>query len=164
MVILFLCVGLYSIVFGLTPYLGEKSWWWQKSTPVAPTRIVFGSFPAALVFFIMAYIFYDTSLSKKQLDILTLYIGIPLILLSVLLAMWQPRFMKPKWLRWLEANHGDIIHLLKEEAFAAEKREQNSWENRVKTPEGLAEWVTEVRHKYKFDHPDQRFIGDPHAK
>jgi hypothetical protein len=143
--------------------LGEKSWWWQKSTPVVPTGIVFGSFPAALVFFIMAYIFYDYSLSQEQLNILTLYIGSPLILLSVFLAMWRPRFMKPKWLRWLEENHGDIIHLLKEDAFEAEKRQRNSWTNRVKTQEGLEEWVIEVRHKYRLDHPDQRFIDNPHA-
>ena len=111
MFILFLCVGLYFFVLGFSPYLGEKSWWYQKSTPVVPTGIVFGSFPAALVFFIMAYIFYNYSLSEKQLEILTLYIGIPLILLSVFLASWQPRFMKPKWLRWLEENHADIIPL-----------------------------------------------------
>jgi len=161
--ILFLCVGVCFIILGLSPYLGEKSWWYQKSTPIVPTGIVFGSFPAALVFFMMAYIFYDYGLSEKQLDILTLYIGIPLILLSVFLASWQPRFMKPKWLRWLEDNHEGILPLLQEEAFKSEKERRNSWSHRVKTQEGLEEWVEEVRHKYKLDHPDQRFIGNPHA-
>ncbi len=53
--------------------------------------------------------------------------------------------MKPKWLKWLEQEHGDILRLLKEEA---NKMPYPEWDNQVETQEGLENWVAEVRKKH----------------
>lgn len=87
----------------------------------------------------------QASLSTETKDILAFYVGIPLILFSVILTMWQPRWLKPKWLRWLETYDRSILPLLREEA---RKDGWPSWNERVKTQEGLEEWVAEVRRKH----------------
>lgn len=147
MIILFIFIGVGFIALGLGTYLGlDKFWWWSESTPVVPTGIVFGAFPAALVFFLLAYVMHNqASLSTETKDILAFYVGIPLILFSVILTMWQPRWLKPKWLRWLETYDRSILPLLREEA---RKDGWPSWNERVKTQEGLEEWVAEVRRKH----------------
>jgi hypothetical protein len=162
MTILFIFIGVCLIGLGTSTYLGkDKFWWWSESTPVVPMGVVFAAFPAGLAFFVMAYIFYNQgSLSTESKDHLVFFFGIPLILFAVILSMWQPSWLKPKWLRWLETHHRPILGLLREEA---RKEEWKKWKQRVQTQEGLEAWVEEVRHKYKLDHPDQRFIGGPHA-
>jgi len=164
MIILFVLIGFGFVILGLSIYLGpDKFWWWSKSNPVVPTGIVFGAFPAGLMFFLMAYIFYCQSqggISAEIRDKLLYYVVTPLMFLALLFSMWQPRWLKPKWLRWLETHHRPIIGLLREEARKAEWRK---WHQHVQTQKGLEEWVAEVRQKNKLDEADQRFIGDPHA-
>jgi hypothetical protein len=73
------------------------------------------------------------------------YVIIPLWILTLVLAIWQPRWLKPKWLRWLEREHGDIIEVLWKEV----REEGHSWGRRVRTQEELEAWVAEVRRKHK---------------
>jgi hypothetical protein len=158
MTFLFLFIGIGFAILGLRTYLGvDKFWWWSQSTPVVPTGIVFGAFPASFLFLLMAYIFRPSVPVEMRMAIAD-YIGVPLIFLTLIFSMWQPRWLKPKWLRWLETHHRPILGQLREEARKEKWRE---WQRRVQTQKGLEEWVEEVRHRYKFDHPDQRFIGDP---
>ncbi len=81
--------------------------------------------------------------------------------IGVLLGMLQPKILMPEWYRWLKTNHKDIMPWLREDV---ERMGYDVWRQQTETQEELEAWVEEVRHKYKFDHPDQRFIGDPHAK
>ena len=80
---------------------------------------------------------------EVRLDFGTFFIG-PLWILTLILAIWQPRWLKPKWLRWLEEEHGDIIEILWEEV----RKEGHGWERRVRTQEDLEQWVAEVRRKH----------------
>lgn len=159
--IVFVFLGIVFITLGLSPYLGSnKFWWWSKSTPIVPKTVVFGSIPIAFVLFLMAYTFRPTIPMGTRLIVMN-YLGIPMVLVAIILTIWQPRWLKPKWLRWLETHHAPILSLLREEA---RKERWSDWNQRVSTQEGLEEWIEEVRHRYKLAHPDQRFIGDPHAK
>ncbi len=63
--------------------------------------------------------------------------------LGVILFFWQPRWLKPDWVYWLEKNHADILDLL-----IKESRETSSWEQRVSTQAGLEQWVAEARQKH----------------
>ena len=122
-----------------------KSWWLNKSTSVTPTGTAYGLFPASIVFFVMAYIsFYQPPPNLR--DNLLYFVVIPAILLSIILAMIQPRWLKPLWLRWLEDNHKDSIETLWQEARTQGRWK---WEKRVKTWEGLEAWVAEARQKRK---------------
>ncbi len=67
----------------------------------------------------------------------------PLGIIAVLVVVFQPKWLKPKWVRWLEDNHGDILEMLIEEG-----RRTPNWSKRVNTQEGLEAWVTEVRRKH----------------
>ncbi len=146
MTLLFLIIGIGFFLLGLRMILSnDKFWWWSKSTAAVPTNVVFAAFPATFLFFLMAYIFYyQFSLSTKVKDDLSFFVGIPLIIIAVVLSIWQPRWLKPKWLRWLEANHGSILPLLQEEA---RQEEWSTWQKKVETQEGLEAWVAEVREK-----------------
>ena len=78
---------------------------------------------------------------------IVLYIFGPLLIVTYILAMWQPWWLKPKWLRWLEKEHGRIIQVLWEEV----RKEGHSWERRVRTQEQLEQWVAEVKRKRGLD-------------
>ncbi len=75
---------------------------------------------------------------------LVMYVSIPLLIITYILAMWQPCWLKPAWLRWLEKEHGDIIELLWEDV----RKDKWGWERRVRTQVDLQAWVAEVRRKY----------------
>ena len=62
--------------------------------------------------------------------------------LSVLVVVFQPKWLKPTWVRWLEENHMDILNVLIEDA-----RKTPDWAKRVNTQEGLETWVEEVKRK-----------------
>ncbi len=70
----------------------------------------------------------------------------PLAIVAVLVVIFQPRWLKPGWVRWLEENHGDILELLIEEARKTPK--WADWAERVSTQAGLEAWVAEVRRKH----------------
>lgn len=69
----------------------------------------------------------------------------PVGFLSVLIVVFQPKWFKPAWVRWLEENHGDILEILIEEA--RKTPDWRDWGKRVSTQEGLEEWVEEVKRK-----------------
>ena len=140
MAILFSFIGIGCLIFGLSTTFGkDKFWWWSESTPVVPTAVVFGSFPFAFAFFVLAFLF-QTSLPVEIRQSIGLYILMPLILIGIALGILQP-----KWLRWLETHHQSILSILLQDA---RKEEWNDWQKRVGTQEGLEEWVAEVRRKH----------------
>ena len=96
MTLLFLFVGIFFVYLGLSTYFGrDKLWWLMKSTPVVPTGIVYGAFPAAMLFLVMAIIFRKPFPLETRLLVLD-YVLTPLLLLSILFSMWQPRWLKTK--------------------------------------------------------------------
>lgn len=77
------------------------------------------------------------------------YTVFPLMIMSLLVVVFQPKWFKPRWVRWLEENHGDILDLLIHEARKTPNWRE--WSRRISTQEGLESWVEEVRHKYKLE-------------
>ena len=80
---------------------------------------------------------------EMRLSLINYFLA-PLLMLTIVFAMWQPWWLKPKWLRWLEKEHGDIIEILWEEV----RQEGHTWERRVRTQADLEDWVAEVRRKH----------------
>lgn len=70
--------------------------------------------------------------------------------LGVLLGMLQPKFMMPKWYRWLKENHADVLPLLREDVREVG---YDIWRKRTDTQEGLEAWVEEVRQKHGVEKP-----------
>jgi hypothetical protein len=64
---------------------------------------------------------------------------------TVTLAIWQPWWLKPTWLRWLENNYGHMLEEMFAEARAMGRR---NWAEQVKTQEGLERWANSVAQKH----------------
>jgi hypothetical protein len=88
----------------------------------------------------------DTTLS-----ILT-YIAGPFFVLGFGLTAWQPRWLMPAWLRWIQEYNYDIRSLLGKEACQAP-----NWTQRIRSQADLESWVAEVRQKYYRTQPTDSY-------
>jgi len=162
LIVVFGCIviGIIGVILSIATRTGRyKRWWLRKSSPIAPVSIVYVSELVSILLFFTA-ILVGFQISPATRGMIFLYFGCPSLILMVVLSIWQPRWLTPKWLRWLEAHYENLIPLLREDAI---RMGAWKWERQVSTQEGLEEWVAEVRQKHKLDEVDQRFIGDPHA-
>jgi hypothetical protein len=151
--LVFAGMGLLFIGVGIGIRAGKKKGWWLMwDTPITPIAAAHIMIPGgiALLFWSLAALFPDLDERVRLFEC-----GMLLFMIAVILAIWRPRWLVPKWLLWLEDNHGEIYAQLREEAQKLGARE---WEKRVSTQEGLEEWAMEVRRKYGWDHPD---AGNP---
>jgi hypothetical protein len=139
-------LGTCLIVFGMLIRVGRsKAWFLQRNYPViAPKAIAFALIPMGVSFLVAATAFAlpETEMRGKAF----VYGSMPIFLVALVLAMWQPRWLLPQWYRWLLHEHGDIIRLLEEEARGLGSREE--WERRASTQESLEVWVAEVRRRH----------------
>jgi hypothetical protein len=129
-----------------------KSWWLMWDTPITPIAVFPTMLPGGVALFMWSLALLFPELDGK---IRLFECGMLLFILTIILTFWRPRWLVPRWLLWLEDNHGEIYAQLREEAQKLGARE---WEKRVSTQEGLEEWAMEVRRKYGWDHPD---AGNP---
>ncbi len=138
-------IGVSLFLVGILARLGiYRSLFAMKSNPaVAPTVLTYILIPGSLVPFFFALLPF-LPISKQGRGDLVIYVLIPLLLANYILAIWQPWWLKPKWLRWLEKEHGDILHLL----WADVRNDRWGWERRIKTQADLEAWVREVRQKH----------------
>ena len=76
------------------------------------------------------------------LSILT-YVAGPFLLIGFALAIWQPHWLTPAWLRWIKDYNYDIRSVLGKEA-----RQASDWTQRIRSQADLEAWVAEVRQKH----------------
>jgi hypothetical protein len=146
-------IGVLALILGFSIRLGKyKTWWLIWDTPITPLAAAYLGIPLGIGMLVLALavLFPDLEDRRRVFDYATI-----LLITSFILAFWRPRWLVPRWLLWLEDNHGEIYAQLREEAQKLGARE---WEKRVSTQEGLEEWAMEVRRKYGWDHPD---AGNP---
>lgn len=147
---IFLSLGLLSLVRGIWMLRGgHKAAYFAKHLYAAG---VYAQIPAGIG---MIWLALASLLPREALNTALYlgYIGIGFGILAVLASILQPSFLKPAWLKWLERKHGRVMPILVNEA-----REMGlgSWQERVKTREGLEEWVTEVRRKHGIERKEHR--------
>jgi hypothetical protein len=82
-------------------------------------------------------------LTTDTISCILTYITGPFCLLGLGLATWQPRWLTPAWLRWIEDYNYDIRSLLAKEA-----RQEADWTQRIRSQADLETWVAEVRQKH----------------
>jgi hypothetical protein len=108
--------------------------------------MIYAAFPLGLAFLVLgiggicpiASIIHSAGLSAFFL----------LSLVGILFMIWPPSWIKPRWLRWLEREYGYGLDILIEEARAVGRWQ---WEARVRTREGLENWVQGVLEKRERD-------------
>ncbi len=133
--------GLF-LVAGILSRTGYLRWVYaMKGHPIlTPNRFAYVLIPIGIMTLFLGLLPF---LPQVRGD-LAFYIFFALLITIYVLAIWLPWWLKPAWLRWLEKDHGDILHLLWEDV----RKDRWGWERRVRTQAGLEAWVAEVRRKH----------------
>jgi hypothetical protein len=136
--------GLFLLSMGTMALRGHfKGLYLIQGIPlVAPTSVIYTFFPGGFGALMLAIVVVipNTDIAKVMI-----FLGGGLVMLSALVLMlWQPRWLKPQWLCWLEDNYPLFLHTLLEEARRAGK----DWERQIKTQEDLEKWAERIVAKY----------------
>jgi hypothetical protein len=134
--------GLLLFGVGLLARLGylKRMFIQKKVTGIFSRNTPYALMPAGL--FLLS--FYPISLWKGERpteDLDALIILVVLFVSPLVFLIWQPRWLKPAWLQWLEENHGSRL----EKIFAAARKiGPREWEAQVKTQDDLQRWVNRI--------------------
>jgi hypothetical protein len=143
----FLAIGLY-VRFG-----NFKTLYLTKGIPVLMPQALQNIFiPLGITLLIMALGLSDLvpTVELRQ-KFLVWGVG-PIFLVSLILAVWNPRWLRPSWLNYLEDEYGTVMWKLLDEA----RKDVPAWSHRVRTQAGLEEWAEETRQKLGYPpHPGQ---------
>jgi hypothetical protein len=139
--LLFFCLSLAFLVHGIYRLKGPVSVWYLAHGlyAVYAGGLNYFSIPFGIVMALWAL-----ALSPFVPDGWKLWlfnIGTVGGFLGVILA----RFLKPRWLRWLEREHGKIVPLLRNEI---QEMGYHEWDQRINTQRDLEQWVEEARRKH----------------
>jgi hypothetical protein len=133
--------GFLVLSGGIAHLTGRFKRWFTGPRIYPPQAILYGSIPLGVASIVLsAAVGLSQRLGPRATETMVLWGALPLTLLGFVLAIWRPRWTKPKWILWLEENYGDRIHIL----WGAARRDPNAWARRVATQEGLEEWAREV--------------------
>lgn len=129
-------LGLGFIGAGLVARFGTwKKWFWK--TRKAP----YGYIPLGLLFILFTY----SDLAEEQLgDRYFLYL-VAFALLGICVVWFSQRpmeFLKPRWVRWLEAYPPRILTLMEQQVDRGEE-----WESHVASEEAIAAWAKSLKGK-----------------
>ena len=141
-VLFLLTLGSFIIATGVWIRIGRlRSWFIAPNYPVLmPKGVHYAYIPIGLAFIAMGISLLVPTPTQSRC--VWQYVIFPLFGITLLLIIVQPKFIKPKWINWLERNHKDILDILIEEG-----RKTSDWAKRVNTQEGLETWVEEVKRK-----------------
>jgi len=139
-------VGVFLLYMGTMALRGHfKGLYLIKGIPLAaPASVIYTFFPGGIGALMLAVV---VVIPNMQIGRIIIFVGGSLVMLSALVLMlWKPRWLKPRWLRWLEDNYPSLINTLLEEARQAGR----AWETGIKTQEDLEEWAKRTAAKYGY--------------
>jgi hypothetical protein len=149
-------VGAPFLLFGLAIRLGRTKRYFLVRGPApffGPANYHFVLLGGAL-FLILALIGLPGDVQTRQ-DLLG-YLFIPSFILAFIIGLWQPWWLKPKWIRQLKENHPDIYPFLREaaqEEVSNDRKKADEWAAKMDTVESQNEWVAEVRKRLGMPDP-----------
>jgi hypothetical protein len=134
-------LGLVVLIVGILIRKGQwRAYYWF--IPFSYYRnVAYGSIPLGIAISIIGIgpLFYDTPWIVF-LRILVIGLG----LLGIFMWIFQPKFAKPDWINWLEANHYDVLPELRQEVLRIGIKD---WNRKIKNRTDLEAWIKEVRRK-----------------
>lgn len=130
--------GVFFIAAGIAAMLGRwKSWYWRSQ------RMLFGYLPAGALFLLVSF---EKELSQGAAMNIWILRGGYILLLA--LSAWgfirPPAWLKPAWIRTIEAQPHSIYA-----AMLREVKANGPWREHVKTPEALEKWITLLQRQVK---------------
>lgn len=144
-------VGFFLLGFGIYVRLGgAKVWYLIPGIPVLMPQIVQNMLiPLGTTLFVLAigaYFAPDIEARQKLLN----YIFLPMLLITIILGIWSPRWMRPRWLVYLQDTYG----LLTQKMLKVAAENAREWTQRVQTQQGLEEWARETCLALGYDIPE----------
>jgi hypothetical protein len=126
--------GLIFIGMGGAVQLGLwKKWYWRSQGRA------YGYIPVGLLFILYSF----NSQAQQKLGanywLFNVAFG-ALAVLSVWLFFRPPNFMKPAWVRWVEAYPPDVYKAMRETA-----QNDPDWDKHMSSPEAVDEWVRTLK-------------------
>lgn len=145
---MFLIVVFVSLCFGLglaARFGAMKRAYITRGIPgVYPRNTVYALIPLGIFFLYLGVV---ALIVGEQWPENTLYFAgaVGLLGLILLSLIWQPGWLKPYWLQWLEEHYGHVLEEIFEEARQMGAYE---WEAQVRTQADLEQWADQVARKY----------------
>lgn len=140
--------GLVLFGLGLAARLGylKRMFIQERTTGPYSRNTPYALMPAGL-FLLSFYPIFLWKGDRPTEDPSSLVVLAVLFVLPLAALVWQPRWLKPAWLQWLEANYGPVLEKMFKEARQMGSRR---WEAQVKTQAGLEQWVERIARKNKW--------------
>jgi hypothetical protein len=136
--------GIFILYMGVMGLRGHfKGLYLIRGIPLAaPASVVYTFFPGGIGFLILAIaLLIPNDQIVRIIVVLTSALG---MLCALVLMLWQPRWLKPWWLLWLEDKYPLLLETLLEEARQAGR----AWETEIRTEEDLENWAEQTAAKY----------------
>ncbi len=139
--------GLALLVYGMYIRLGYTKRYYLRERKGILGPWVYHVLPLlGIVLCLLAVTGLYTDLETRQR--LLIYLVTPSFLISVVIGLTQPSWIKPKWLRNLQENHPDIFRFVRDvarEEVGDDPDKARSWAEAMGTQQGQDEWVAKVR-------------------
>ncbi len=136
----FFSISISSLLLGIYRLKGPVSVWFLALSPYGAGS-AYGTIPLGLGLLLWSFAFLPFVPTNWQLPLL-FGGGIEVFLGLFIL----PKLLKPKWLLWLEKEHGRLIPLLQNEI---QEMGYKNWDRQINTQEELEEWVLEMKRKMR---------------
>jgi hypothetical protein len=145
MLIVFFLIGLFLLLIGFGVRAGRfKAFALVKGIPVLMPRAIKNmSIPLGITFIIWGISMSNLVPNMEIRRGLFEWLVMPLMFMSAVLGVWNPKWLRPQWLNYLEDEYGTVMWKLLDEA----RKDVPGWSRRVRTRAGLEEWAEETRIK-----------------
>ena len=128
--------GFIFLSLGVAARLGLwKKWYWRTK------GAVYSYVPLGLLFLVYSF----NELAKARLGqyfwMYQALFGV-LIVLGIWLSFRPPKFVKPAWVRWVEAQPAQVVKDMEQDAL-----DDPNWERHVTSPEAVDTWAKSLKLK-----------------
>ena len=139
--------GLALLSYGMYIRLGYSKKLFLKEGKGLTGPAVYHALPlAGVVLCVMGLVGLVGDLETRQK--LLIYLAAPSLLAAVAIGVSQPSWLKPKWMRQLQANHPDVYPFLRDvarEDVGDDPDRVRDWAKAMDSSQGQDEWVAKVR-------------------
>ena len=152
--IVLMVLGIVFLLIGIHVRLGGfKSLYLSKGIPILmPRALQNAPIPLGVTLISLAVSISNWVPDSVTRGLLFDWVVTPVFIASLVLAVWNPRWLRPQWLNYLEDEYGTVMWHLLEDAH----HNPREWTRRVRTQAGLEEWAEETRKKLGYPpHPGQ---------
>jgi tetratricopeptide (TPR) repeat protein len=158
--------GLALIVYGLYIRLGRsKQYYLREKKGILGPSVFHVLFLLGIVLCLLGLSGLCTDLETRQR--LLIYLVTPSFLVTLLVALVQPSWVKPAWLARLEGNHPDISRFLGDvarEEVGDDPDKAREWSEAMDTPHDQDEWVARVRKRRGWPRRELQATEQPSIK